>query len=323
MIARATYPATRPIMTRCKGYCPVPTPEGPCGKLICYGGSPRCKAHGGGRRCRNLNCKKGAQSGTFFCCRHLHNTACQFPNCGVVVRRGGAFCGKHAKTCLFAGCTSRRQGGAGSLYPQYCLKHGGGSRCSSEACAGEDPPPYAGFKSPLGDRLCWFCFAALYPERARLKVRKEHKMVQLMQQQLPWLPNQAVELVWDCRVPGGCSLKRPDVLYRFGDRFLQLEIDEDGHVDRSCADEDSRLELIAADVGLPGLVLRLNPDAESCLKRHRRSSGESYYDVGNATAMSKLLDDAKLTIESFMSDSNPQGVLVAGLPLSWWNLRNQ
>ena len=69
-------------------------------------------------------------------------------------------------------------------------------------------------------------------------------------------------------MPGGCTLKRPDMLFRLEDRFVQVEVDEEGHEDRSCADEDSRLELIAADVGLPGLVLRLNPDGAAATASH-------------------------------------------------------
>ncbi|CAE7943216.1 WRKY19, partial [Symbiodinium sp. KB8] len=83
------------------------------------------------------------------------------------------------------------------------------------------------------------------------------------------------------------------MLYRFEDRFLQVEVDEEGHEDLSCADEDSRLELIAADVGLPGLVLRLNPDVERVLKRRRSTRGEPCFCVGDADAFNALFDSAE------------------------------
>ena len=94
-------------------------------------------------------------------------------------------------------------------------------------------------------------------------------MLAELQRRLPWLGERATQLIWDCPVPGGCTLKRPDMLYRLEDRFVQVEVDEEGHEDLSCADEDSRLELIAADVGLPGLVLRLN-QRRALLLRGRR-----------------------------------------------------
>ena len=116
-------------------------------------------------------------------------------------------------------------------------------------------------------------------------------------------------------VPGGCTLKRPDMLYRFEDRFVQVEVDEDGH---GCADEDTRLELIAADVGLPGLVLRLNPDAERILKRKRLRNGESCFYVGDAAAFNALFDAAEAAVEGFVDEQAPEGVRVVGLPATWW-----
>lgn len=41
---------------------------------------------------------------------------------------------------------------------------------------------------------------------------------------------------------------------------MQVEVDEVGHIYMDCGDEDARLEIIAADVGTPGVVLRIDPD---------------------------------------------------------------
>jgi len=106
--------------------------------------------------------------------------------------------------------------------------------------------------------LCWFCFASLYPEKAKLKVRKEHHILAELQRRLK-LP-QISEITWDCPVAGGCSLKRPDLLIDLPEMYIQVEVDENGHCGLDCADEDTRLAIIAADVGKPGMVLRLNPD---------------------------------------------------------------
>ena len=106
--------------------------------------------------------------------------------------------------------------------------------------------------------MCWGCFVALFPDKAKLKVRKEQYVLAELERLVPELG--AYETTWDCAVPGGCSVKQPDKLYKLSDRYLHLEVDEFGHVDKACVDEDTRLELIAADVGLPGLVLRLDPD---------------------------------------------------------------
>ncbi|OLP76603.1 hypothetical protein AK812_SmicGene43441 [Symbiodinium microadriaticum] len=199
-----------------------------------------------------------------------------------------------------------------------CSMHGGGTRCQSAVCSALESPPHAGFKDPAGRALCWPCLGAQYPERAKLKVRKEHLMLAELQRRLPWLGEWAQQLIWDCPVPGGCTLKRPDMLFRLEDRFVQIEVDEEGHEDLSCADEDSRLELIAADVGLPGLVLRLNPDAERVLKRRRLCNGESGFCVGDADAFNGLFDAAEAAVETFLNEPAPEGVRVVGLPASWW-----
>jgi ribosomal protein L30/L7E len=111
------------------------------------------------------------------------------------------------------------------------------------------------------------------------------------------------------------------MLYRFEDRYVQLEVDENGHEDKSCADEDSRLELIAADVGLPGLVVRLNPDHDGCFGWKRLRNGESCVFVRNTAAYEGLIQSAAAAIDGFISRSEPVGVRTLGLPLDWWTER--
>jgi hypothetical protein len=79
----------------------------------------------------------------------------------------------------------------------------------------------------------------------------------------------ANKVVWDCPVPGGCSLKEPDLLLVFATFYIQIEVDEFGHPNETCVDEDTRLAVIAADIQLPGLVVRINPDVPGyeCFRR--------------------------------------------------------
>ena len=49
--------------------------------------------------------------------------------------------------------------------------------------------------------MCWGCFTAQYPERAKLKVRKEHLILAELQRRLPWLGERAQQLIWECPVP--------------------------------------------------------------------------------------------------------------------------
>ncbi len=96
-------------------------------------------------------------------------------------------------------------------------------------------------------------------ELAKLKVRKEHYVLAELHRLLPQLDT-AEMVVWDCRIPGGCSLRRPDHLFAWPERYIHTEVNENGHAEEKCEDEDSRLELIAADLGRPGLVVRIDPD---------------------------------------------------------------
>ena len=94
-------------------------------------------------------------------------------------------------------------------------------RCESEAC--RDIRNLAYFKAD-GMSFCWGCFNALHPDKAKHKVRREQLILAELERLVPELGN-AFSLLWDCRVPGGCSLKKPDYLARFSDRYLQVEVD--------------------------------------------------------------------------------------------------
>ena len=56
-----------------------------------------------------------------------------------------------------------------------------------------------------------------------------------------------------------------------------MEVDEEGHACYECEDEDSRLEIIAADLGRPGLVVRIDPDfkGQQCFRKVQLSNGEN------------------------------------------------
>ena len=106
----------------------------------------------------------------------------------------------------------------------------------------------------------------------KAKVRTEHLVVDELVTRMPQLLSKAREIAWDCPITGGCGLKRPDLLYVFDDCYIQIEVDDNGHIDYDCDLEDSRLEIIAADVGLPGLVVRLNPS--DCAGPRKLRNGE-------------------------------------------------
>ena len=207
--------------------------------------------------------------------------------------------------CRVDGCGKWDQGGG------YCIRHSGGPRCQSEACSVYATPPFAAYRSS-GLRVCWSCFAALEPDKARVKLRTEHYIVDELNRRMPELMSRARSATWDCTAPGGCSLKRADLLYVFDSRYVQVEVDEKGHASCPCYDEDTRLEIIAADVGLPGMVLRLNPDAAFGTKR--LSNGETGVQIRNRAALDALMDETCQAISTYLSAPPPPTLVRVYLP---------
>ena len=153
---------------------------------------------------------------------------------------------------------------------------------------------------------------ALEPDKARMKVRTEHYIVDEINRRMPELMAKARSATWDCSAPGGCSLKRADLLYIFDDRYVQVEVDERGHASYPCFDEDTRLEIIAADVGLPGMVLRITPDAVFGPKR--LSNGETVVQIRDRAALDALMDEACQAIVTYLSVPPPSTLARVYLP---------
>ena len=162
--------------------------------------------------------------------------------------------------------------------------------------------------------MCWGCFVALEPERARLKVRTEHYVVDELNRRMPELMSRARSATWDCTAPGGCSLKRADLLYIMDDRYVHVEVDEKGHTSYPCYDEDTRLEIIAADVGLPGMVLRLDPDKPACFGPKRLSNGETVVQIRDRAALDALMDETCHAINTYLSVPPPPTLVRVYLP---------
>ena len=163
-------------------------------------------------------------------------------------------------------------------------------------------------------RVCWACFVVLEPDKAKLKIRSEHYIVDELTRRMPGLMTRARSATWDCTAPGGCSLKRADLLYILDDRYIQIEVDERGHAGYDCYDEDTRLEIIAADVGLPGVVLRLNPDAPPCFRPKRLSNGEIAVQISNRAALDSLMTQACEAIATYLDNPPPPTLVRLYLP---------
>ena len=86
-----------------------------CTKLVmrAQGGTPCCKAHGGGKRCEEAGCSKSAQGATARCKAHGGGKRCEEAGCLKSARGATARCVAHGggKRCEEAGCSKSAQGG--------------------------------------------------------------------------------------------------------------------------------------------------------------------------------------------------------------------
>lgn len=255
-----------------------------CTNQACSGGV--CYRHGAVRKlCSQEGCERQAQCGG-QCVKHgAMVKRCSHQGCTNQVQNRGK-CVAHGailKRCSHKGCTNQAQ------FMGLCVAHGGVWRCESAACAFFKNPEERGaakYFAPesisgsikKGDRVCFACLAALFPDKTKLKVRQEHMMLAEIQRRIGELEDYFV--TWDCPVPGGCSMKRPDMLWRAPHFYFQIEIDEYGEIH-----EDSRERLLEIQncsmEGLPAMVLRINPTG--MLTKRQHTNGEYMY-----TATSKF-----------------------------------
>jgi hypothetical protein len=93
----------------------------------------KCSAHGGGRRCGEPGCTKGAAQGPACRCKqHGGSGRCPVPECKKASVNGVGNCSLHlgGRRCIEPGCMK----GAASGPTSQCAKHGGSIRCQEPGC---------------------------------------------------------------------------------------------------------------------------------------------------------------------------------------------
>jgi hypothetical protein len=178
--------------------------------------------------------------------------------------------------CVHPGCKRRSSfGKEGEKKPKHCFEHKDDDEVDvvSPRCSRTDVhldlAPRAYYKVK-GDPLCPFCFTCMWPELAKRQVRQEHLILAEIQRRVPELWNYFV--VWDCRVPNSCTLKRPDLLYETRLWYLHFEVDE--HTRGPHEDHRGRLAEIQQHAmgDRPGLVIRINPNGRPAMLRLTQTS---------------------------------------------------
>ena len=113
---------------------------------------------------------------------------------------------------------------------------------------------------------CFRCYCVLNPDVdiPRKYMIKEHHLRDALREEY-----KNTELIFNKKVEGGCSLKRPDVRIECYTHTIVIECDEEQHKNTSC--EEKRMMEIFQDLGSrPLVLLRFNPDKyddqEGCFK---------------------------------------------------------
>jgi len=117
------------------------------GKCIAHGGGRRCTEpgctkgatgktdkciqHGGGKRCAEAGCTNSAIGKTDKCAQHGGGKRCTEPGCNKSARGKIDKCKAHGggKRCTEPGCNKSAQGTT-----DFCKAHGGGKRCKTKGC---------------------------------------------------------------------------------------------------------------------------------------------------------------------------------------------
>lgn len=110
--------------------------------------------------------------------------------------------------------------------------------------------------NPKYDKHCLRCFLNLFPlaDVSKNYRSKELCVVNYIKEKYP-----DYTTINNKKIPDGCSLKRPDIMFDFGSHVVVIEVDEDQHNGYSC--ENMRMMTLMQDAGTrPMVFIRFNPD---------------------------------------------------------------
>ncbi len=255
------------ICKRCKGnqiceHNRIRTQCRDCGGgSICEHGRRRCKCKkcGGSQICEHgINkdiCKKCG--GSQICGHNRIRSQCK--DC-----EGGSICEhrrirSHCASCRGSSiCRHNKQ-------KYHCIKCTPSRGC--QLCHHIYVGPRSRYKP-----YCFNCYCYLHPDEEiprRYKIKENHLRDYLVKE----FPD--IKLVFDKKVKGGCSLRRPDVRLECFTHTIIIECDENRHKGYTC--ESKRIMQLFQDLGnRPLVVLRFNPDkndsSEGCFKKTKAGS---------------------------------------------------
>ncbi len=188
---------------------------------------------------------------------------------------GSSICehGKQRSTCIECGgsgiCEHNKE-------RRYCIECGGSGICEHKRqrrycvdCSGNGLCKlcHLVYGNRKYDKYCLRCFIYLFPDQ---EVTRNYKTKEraVHDQLKSWYPNYTI--IWDKKIDGGCSRRRPDFLIDFGAFVIIVEVDENQHEDYNCSCDNKRLCELSQDTAFvndegetvhrPMTLIRFNPD---------------------------------------------------------------
>ena len=238
------------------------------------------------KRCIYDGCKTGpsynfiTEKLPIYCIKHKHkdmidiiSKRCIYDSCktrpsyNIASEKIPIYCVKHkltdmidirSKRCIYDGCkTQPSYNIASEKIPIYCIKHKlvdmvdiKHKTCKTYLCPVIPTTKYDGY--------CFRCFVFIHPDKPvvrNLKTKEKHVVDELEKHY------GKMSFIWDKTISCGESRYRPDILFILKDRAVIVEIDENQHksYDKSCIEK--RETDIMADIALPTIFIRFNPDS--------------------------------------------------------------
>jgi hypothetical protein len=239
------------------------------------------------KRCFHKDCKtqpnynKEGEKKPLYCAEHkldgmedIINKRCFHKDCKTQPKynkedeKNPLYCAKHkldemeditSKRCIHKDCKKIAScNKEGEKKPLYCAKHKldgmediTHKRCKTHLC-------YTFVKNKAYRGYCLTCFMQTFPNEpvARNYKTKERNVVDNIKRVFP-----DIDWVWDRKISGGCSKRRPDLFLDKKTHIVIVEIDENKHDDYECSCENKRIMQISQDVEhKPIVFIRFNPD---------------------------------------------------------------
>ena len=252
----------------------------------------RCVDCGGSGTCEHRSLKADCKEckGSAICVHDIHRYFCK-------VCDGKGLCEHDTFRSLCKKC----HGGGICHHDKsryLCADCGGNGICIANKDTG-----CGAVANPKYGKYCARCYITMFPsEDFSIYYRyKEAAVVNFVRKSLL-----EYSMIFNSRVPGGKSRRRPDIFIDFDTHVVIIEIDEYQHIGYSS--ENKRMTEIMADVGLRPLVfIRFNPDSfiddngkrvAGCWKKG--ISGPPFIVPTESEQWNERLQCLKYTLECFM-----------------------